>query len=127
MDECRFFLGRQAVGLVHVATLDRGLYPVIAVPTWTAAQVASLAPDASSIAGAREVAGPRLWSSTGYDDRAAWGQCRSYLAAVDLVDPAFSCTCPSRKVPCKHALGLLMLWASSPEAVPRTAAPDWVE
>ena len=97
------------------------------MPPWTADQVASLAPDASSIAAAREVAGPRLWSSTGHDERAAWGQCRSYLAAVDLVDPAFSCTCPSRKVPCKHALGLLMLWASSPEAVRPAAAPPWVE
>lgn len=97
------------------------------MPTWTAEQVASLAPDAASIAGAREVAGPRLWSSTGHDDRAAWGRCRSYLAAVDLVDPAFTCTCPSRKVPCKHALGLLMLWASSPEAVLAAPAPNWVE
>ncbi|MGI8809239.1 MAG: SWIM zinc finger family protein [Acidimicrobiales bacterium] len=97
------------------------------MPTWTAEQVASLAPDASSITAAWEVAGPRLWSSTGHDDRAAWGQCRSYLATVDLVDPAFACTCPSRKVPCKHALGLLLLWASSPDAVPEAPAPDWVD
>ena len=97
------------------------------MPTWTAEQVASLAPDASSITAARGVAVARLWSGAGHDERAAWGQCRSYLAAVDLVDPAFSCTCPSRKVPCKHTLALLLLWASSPEVVASTAAPPWVE
>ena len=128
MNEGRLFLGRQAVGLVHEPdTRPRPSTLWSPMSTWTTEQVASLAPDAASIAAAREVAGPRLWSSTGHDERAAWGQCRSYLAAVDLVDPAFSCTCPSRKVPCKHALGLLMLWASSPEAVRPAAAPPWVD
>ncbi|WP_049871867.1 SWIM zinc finger family protein [Catenulispora acidiphila] len=27
-------------------------------------------------------------------------------------DTAYQCTCPSRKFPCKHALGLLLLWAA---------------
>jgi len=97
------------------------------MPTWTAERVESLAPDAPSISAARSVASPRLWSSAGHDDRAVWGQCRGYLAAVDLVDTAFSCNCPSRKIPCKHALGLLLLWSSWPEAVPPTPSPPWVD
>ncbi len=97
------------------------------MPTWTSEQAASLAPDASSVAAARGVARPRLWSSTGVDDRAVWGECRGYLVAVDLTGPAVSCTCPSRKVPCKHGLGLLMLWASHPEVVAPAEAPGWVE
>ncbi|SCK28286.1 SWIM zinc finger [Streptomyces sp. WMMB 322] len=32
-------------------------------------------------------------------------------AAGTLNGPAYSCSCPSRKFPCKHALGLLLLWA----------------
>ena len=96
--------------------------------TWTSEQVASLAPDASSVTAARGLASLRLWSSTGHDERALWGQIRGYSVAVDLGTAGFSCTCPSRKVPCKHGLGLLLLWASQPDAVPGPAeAPDWVE
>jgi hypothetical protein len=97
------------------------------MPTWTSEQVASLAPDASSVAAARGLASPRLWSSTGMDDRAVWGEVRGYSVAVDLAASGVSCTCPSRKVPCKHGLGLLMLWASHPEVVERADAPEWVD
>lgn len=95
--------------------------------TWTSEQVASLAPDASSVTAARGLAGPRSWTSTGHDDRAVWGRIRGYLAMVDLRGPAFSCTCPSRKVPCKHALALLLLFAMSPEVVAAGPAPAEVE
>jgi hypothetical protein len=40
---------------------------------------------------------------------------------VDLSGPAYKCSCPSRKFPCKHALGLLLLWAEG--AVPEESAP----
>jgi hypothetical protein len=45
-----------------------------------------------------------------------WGRCvgtsaEPYECAVDHVDVAFRCSCPSRIVPCKHALALLLLWA----------------
>lgn len=99
--------------------------------TWTSEQVASLAPDASSITAARGVAGPRQWAGAGHDHRAAWGRCRGYDVVVDLSTPAFSCSCPSRKVPCKHCLGLLLVWASSPETVPEAPAPavvaEWLD
>ncbi|MGK0332579.1 MAG: putative Zn finger protein, partial [Minisyncoccia bacterium] len=29
---------------------------------------------------------------------------------VDHQHVGFTCTCPSRKTPCKHALALLLLW-----------------
>ena len=93
------------------------------MPVLTSEQIASLAPDAASVIAARGVSGPRQWSATGHDQRAVWGTCRGYQTAIDLGGPAFSCSCPSRKVPCKHALGLLLLWASSPEAVPEAPAP----
>src|SRR5918994_487194 len=35
------------------------------------------------------------------------------------------CSCPSRKFPCKHALGLMLLWASSPAAVAAGEEPAW--
>jgi hypothetical protein len=64
---------------------------------------------------------------------AVWGLCKGsggkpYQTAVDVDGPAFRCTCPSRKFPCKHALGLLLLWADGGAGpVAAAAAPDWVE
>jgi hypothetical protein len=82
---------------------------------WTAAQVAGLAPDASSLAAARRLARPGPWSDTGSTETLLWGKCQGsgrtpYQVSIDLVGPAFRCTCPSRKLPCKHGLALLLLW-----------------
>ncbi|MFI0979948.1 SWIM zinc finger domain-containing protein [Streptomyces sp. NPDC021093] len=101
---------------------------------WTADQVLALAPDAASRkAGSRlGTAGP--WSDAGCDGAGAlWGLCRGsgsrpYQTVVDLTGSgaASKCSCPSRKFPCKHALGLLLLWASEDPAVVRGAEPaDW--
>jgi hypothetical protein len=82
---------------------------------WTEAQVVKLAPDDSSVTAARRLLNPALWSETGSTDILVWGQCQGsgkkpYQVSVDLVGPAFRCSCPSRKFPCKHALALLLLW-----------------
>ena len=75
-----------------------------------------VAPDASSLAAARKLAIPGPWRETGCSDVLVWGQCQGsgktpYQVSVDLVGPAYRCSCPSRKFPCKHALALLMLWS----------------
>ncbi|WP_371102991.1 SWIM zinc finger family protein, partial [Streptomyces sp. PU_AKi4] len=103
---------------------------------WTADQVLALAPDpASRTAGSRlGAAGP--WSGTGSSDEGTvWGLCEGggstpYRTVVDIADasgPAYHCSCPSRKFPCKHALGLLLLWSGGDGAVPRGEAPEWAE
>ncbi|MFG2285644.1 SWIM zinc finger family protein [Streptomyces sp. NPDC048595] len=98
---------------------------------WTTDQVLSLAPDeASGRAGGRlATAGP--WSETGADGDAVWGLCKGggkqpYQAVVDIKGPAFRCSCPSRKFPCKHTLGLLLLWAGEEGAVAAAEPPQWV-
>jgi hypothetical protein len=65
------------------------------------------------------------------DERAVWGECQGsgsspYQTQIDLSEPAFKCSCPSRKFPCKHALALFLLTDSEPKAFKRTAQPDWV-
>ena len=99
---------------------------------WTSEQVLALAPDETSrVAGGRlGVAGP--WSGTGCTGEAVWGQCKGsgstpYRTVVDLTGPASTCDCPSRKFPCKHALGLLLLWAGADGTVAEGDAPDWAE
>ncbi|GGL08482.1 SWIM zinc finger family protein [Nocardia jinanensis] len=82
---------------------------------WTENQVTALAPDTSSLTAARKLAGK--WSGTGWSGTALWGLCKGsgntpYQTIVDLAGPAFRCSCPSRKFPCKHALSLLMNWSA---------------
>ena len=81
---------------------------------WTAERVQGLAPDAASAKAGLGLAGPRKWVSIGREDNALWGECQGsgktpYRSQVDLTDGASKCSCPSRKFPCKHSLGLLLL------------------
>ncbi len=105
--------------------------PASAVPrSWTPEQATSLAPDSASLKAAQGLASARKWTSLGHDDRFVWGLAQGsgkdpYQSQIDLDEPAFKCSCPSRKFPCKHGLGLLLLHASQP--VPEAARPAWVE
>jgi hypothetical protein len=95
-------------------------------------QVLALAPDASSIKAGEALASARKWLSVGRDARALWGLLQGsgkqpYQARVALSDLSSSCSCPSRKFPCKHGIGLMLLYARQPEAVAEAAAPDFVE
>jgi hypothetical protein len=88
----------------------------VPVERWSTAQVTALASDAGSLKAARGVSGAGHWQEPGRLDDVLWGLCRGsgknpYQVGVDLSGPAFRCSCPSRKFPCKHALGLLLLWA----------------
>lgn len=85
------------------------------VGEWSVEQVAAVAPSPKSVAAAEPLAVAGRWSSTGADERALWGRCQGsgaepYETAVDHVEVAWRCTCPSRKLPCKHAIALLLLW-----------------
>ncbi|MDI6101605.1 SWIM zinc finger family protein [Actinoplanes sp. NEAU-A12] len=81
------------------------------VERWSTAQVEALAPDPGSLRNARGVTGQ--FTATGLTGDVLWGLCRGYQVAADLAGPAFTCSCPSRKIPCKHVLGLLLHWSSS--------------
>ncbi|WP_459709088.1 SWIM zinc finger family protein [Actinophytocola sp. KF-1] len=102
---------------------------------WTVERVLALAPDTGSAKAARGLANPRTWSDLGSNSSLVWGKCQGsarspYQVTVDLNEPAFRCTCPSRKFPCKHGLALLLLWAANDGVVAdlETAEPfaaDW--
>ncbi len=99
--------------------------------TYTSEQILALAPDASSAKSGKTLATPRKWSSLGRDDRSVWGECQGsgakpYQTQIDLSEPAFKCSCPSHKFPCKHALGLFLLLADQPAAIQSSTPPDWV-
>ncbi|WP_043217438.1 SWIM zinc finger family protein [Streptomyces sp. 351MFTsu5.1] len=101
---------------------------------WTADQVLALAPDAASRKAGSKLGAAGPWSEAGSSEEGTvWGLCKGsgskpYQTVIDLADaagPAYKCSCPSRKFPCKHALGLLLLWAGGEGAVPPGSAPDW--
>ncbi|MBT2396097.1 SWIM zinc finger family protein [Streptomyces sp. ISL-100] len=102
---------------------------------WTAEQVLTLAPDDASRKTGSSLGTAEPWSEAGCNSSGAvWGLCRGsgstpYRTVVDTAggSPAYKCSCPSRKSPCKHALGLLLLWAAAESAMREAEAPDWAD
>ena len=95
---------------------------------WSRERVLSLAPDRASARAAAALAQTQAWSDIGADPLGVWGLCtggtRPYQIVVDHGSPpAYSCSCPSRKVPCKHALALLLQWSAG--QVPAGEPPDF--
>lgn len=99
-----------------------------------------MAPDVSSQKAARATLRKATWPAAGVvldpsgETKAVWGECKGsgakpYLAAVDLTGaegPAYKCSCPSRKFPCKHVLALLALWVQE-KVEGREGPPEWVD
>ncbi|MEV7605629.1 SWIM zinc finger family protein [Paenarthrobacter sp. NPDC089322] len=99
---------------------------------WDEARVISAAPDASSLAAARKLARPGPWSETGSNDVLVWGKCQGsgktpYQVSVDTAAPAYRCSCPSRKFPCKHALALLLMWSRGEASGDNAGTADFAE
>jgi hypothetical protein len=99
--------------------------------TLDANQILALAPDSASAKAGSQLAAPRNWSNLGRSDAALWGECQGsgktpYRTQIDLGGPAFKCTCPSRKFPCKHGLGLYLLRTAEPALFGHADEPAWV-
>lgn len=100
---------------------------------WHRDQIIALAPDAASAKAAQELTTLRKWVTLGASETALWGECQGsgakpYQTAIDLSEPAFKCSCPSRKFPCKHGLALFLLYSQSADAFAKpTEAPPWVQ
>ena len=78
----------------------------------------SLAPDDSTLNRAESLANPRRWIYIERNERTLWGECsgsgkEAYRAIVDMTGPAYKCSCPVKRFPCKHTLALLLLAADN--------------
>lgn len=107
-------------------------------PTLTSEAVQALAPDPASLKAGQKLANPASWPTLARDGDVLWGEAKGsgahpYLVAADLrsADIATKCSCPSRKFPCKHALGLLLLHAAGIGTWQGAAVPEelnkWLE
>lgn len=97
----------------------------------TPPKVHHFAPDPSSLAAAGALAVFGFWQNLGHNDDVLWGECkgsgaRPYQAKASLVDLTTSCSCPSRKIPCKHCLALMMLHTENIDMFPKADPPPWV-
>lgn len=97
-------------------------------------QVISLAPDAGTLNRAKKLAKPGSFSNMAGNERALWAQIKSsgsggYQGYVDLQGPAYRCSCPVHKQPCKHIMALLLYAAENPppEAEPPEELRAWLE
>nr|WP_209262574.1 hypothetical protein [Thiorhodococcus minor] len=90
-----------------------------------------MAPDAASAAAGRKLGSAAKWQTLGQTERLIWGEIegsgsKPYQACIDVAGPAFKCSCPSRKFPCKHGLGLAFAHAEAAQAFASDTPPEWV-
>lgn len=105
---------------------------------WTAEEVLTLAPDEASRRAGSRLSRSDRWSDAAAGSGAVWGLCRGgssakpYRTVVDLDSVgggdglSCKCSCPSRKYPCKHVLGLLLLCTDGQGQPPAGhSPPEW--
>lgn len=103
---------------------------------WTVDRVLAWTKDPATTREGQRLAEGRGWLAPGSCREplpAIWGEYtgtarKPYRVHISLsgTTPAAHCTCPSRKNPCKHAVGLLLRHSSQPTAFPEAAPPLWV-
>ena len=82
---------------------------------WTTEQILGLAPDQFTLRASRGIAQPNKWRGLHQDGATLWGSFpngsqKTGETAVFLPSLSLTCTCNSRKFPCRHSIGLLLLW-----------------
>ena len=99
--------------------------------SWTAEEVAALAPNPRALQAARNLVGRAKWSALGASGALIWGTFRRAIGQtievqIDLNGPVFLCSCRSQFAPCYHSLALLLLYAEQRHLFAATALPTHV-
>ncbi|MFY7901164.1 MAG: SWIM zinc finger family protein, partial [Chitinophagaceae bacterium] len=94
-------------------------------------QIWVLAPDEASKKAGKDLSIPQKWVTKGSNNQVIWGEClgsgsKPYQTQIHIESVTFKCSCPSRKFPCKHSIGLLLLHAKNNILFTETTQPDWV-
>jgi hypothetical protein len=87
------------------------------MPLLSLDDVKNMAPDRTAFTAAKKIATASNWDTLGQQDKLLWGVAigskgDSYYTYANTATSDWQCSCPSRKRPCKHVLGLLILDAS---------------
>ena len=103
---------------------------------WTETQILQLAPDAPTAKRGQGLASMGKWLTLQSDGNAIWGECKGsgkkpYFVQMDLKNPAFKCSCPARKFPCKHSIAIALLFVRGGEGFALEEPPEvvktWIE
>lgn len=94
-------------------------------------QIEKLAPKPSTFTAGKKYNSHGKWKSFGKSDRAIFGAIQGsgskpYLVQVDTNEFACKCSCPSRQFPCKHSIGLLLLYSLEHELFEKVEEPEYV-
>jgi hypothetical protein len=97
----------------------------------THSTIEALAPDQSALHAASQLLQAAKWPLRARAGGLLWGECQGsganpYRVIADTEVPGTKCTCPSRKLPCKHALALMWMFVEDGAAFVTAAVPDWV-
>lgn len=89
-----------------------------------------LAPNPAAADKGKRLTNAAKWPTLHATERMVWGTCQGsgktpYKTIIDLQGPAYKCSCPSRQFPCKHAIGLFLLFAKK-ETTTASEIPEWV-
>lgn len=99
----------------------------------TEANILSHAPDLATADRSEQFADSAKWVILTKQENIFWGRCRgsssnTYKTSVKIDGPHFNCNCPARNKPCKHILGLMLLFIRQPKDFRQAnEAPDWVK
>lgn len=94
-------------------------------------QIKSLAPTPAAFNAGKKLGVVTNWDVCAKSDRALWGEIKGsgkkpYLTQIDFQSLAYKCSCPSRQFPCKHAIGLMLLYGKNGSDFHISNEPEWV-
>jgi len=100
---------------------------------WSPEKILALAPDVITGERGKEMAIARKWATLETNEKIFWGSCKAsrgdlhYQTVVDPNQTSFACSCPSHKFPCKHIVGLFLIYHQDVHSFwPNEVIPDWV-
>lgn len=100
---------------------------------FTEQQIETLSPNPAAFNAGKALSSLSKWGTLAKNDRVVWGEIQGsgkkpYQTQIDLTSLSYKCNCPSRQFPCKHNIGLMLLYASSPnEFKIKDEEPEWVK
>ncbi len=100
---------------------------------FTEQQVETISPNPAAYKAGKALAVASKWVTLAKTDRVIWGEIQGssktpYQVQIDIVTMGYKCNCPSRQFPCKHNIGLMLLYASNPnEFKIENEEPEWVK
>lgn len=101
--------------------------------TFTEQQIETLAPNPGAFNSGKSLSNAGNWITYAQNERVIWGTIKGsgknpYLTQIDINTLAYKCNCPSRQFPCKHGIGLMLLYARNSSAFLVThEEPEWVK